>query len=79
VGEGLDTKTVVTSVSKQSLANWIQFGLLLLTLISFALHIEGRLSHVEQHVTDGDVSRGEIMQQLDRIESRIDSMENSLR
>jgi hypothetical protein len=52
-------------------SNWIQFVLLLVALVSFALHGESRLSKIEQRMDDAEVTRGEMQTQLDRIEQRI--------
>lgn len=34
--------------------DWIQFALLLLALLSAMVHVESRLSRIEQHLTDQD-------------------------
>ncbi len=34
--------------------DWIQFALLLLALLAAAVHVESRLSRIEQHLTDQD-------------------------
>jgi len=34
--------------------DWIQFALLLVALLAAAVHVESRLSRIEQHLTDQD-------------------------
>jgi hypothetical protein len=51
------------------ITNWIQFALLVLTLVTFALHTESRLSKIEQRLDDGEKQIGRMQGQLDRIES----------
>jgi hypothetical protein len=34
--------------------DWIQFALLLVVLLAVAVHVESRLSRIEQHLTDQD-------------------------
>jgi len=51
------------------ITNWIQFALLVLTLVTFALHTESRLSKIEQRLDDGEKQISRMQNQLDRIES----------
>jgi hypothetical protein len=53
------------------ISNWIQFALLLVALVTFALHGESRLSKIEQRMDDGDTERGQMRAQLERIEQAI--------
>jgi hypothetical protein len=52
-------------------ANWLQFALLLVTLLVLALHGEGRLSRVEQQLADAETNRQQMQKQLDRIEDNL--------
>jgi len=53
-------------------ANWIQFIMLLVYLLVMALHMEGRISKLEQQINDGDKNRVELMDRLARIENKLD-------
>jgi predicted nucleic acid-binding Zn-ribbon protein len=49
--------------------NWVQFATLLLAIIAFAMHVEGRLARIEQDMADQKEQRQELVQQMDRIET----------
>jgi hypothetical protein len=52
--------------------DWIQFGILLATLLAIALHEEGRLARVEQQLADGEADRKEFLRRLSVIEEKWD-------
>lgn len=54
-------------MSKNStVANWIQFGILLLAMLGLAMHGEGRLSHLEQGQKDLGDHVATLEQRIDR-------------
>jgi hypothetical protein len=55
-------------VATRRRADWFQFATLLISLILLAMHIEGRIARVEQHLVDQDAVNQQIMQRLSRIE-----------
>ncbi len=50
--------------------DWIQFGLLLVVLLAIAVHVESRLSSIEQHLKDQDKS-------LEVIDGRLQSLDRA--
>jgi len=59
---------------RSAISNWLQFAVLLVTIIVLAMHGEGRLSRIEQAQADAERSRAEMVSHLDRIESRLDGL-----
>lgn len=55
------------------IANWIQFALLLISILVLALHGEGRLARVEQRLDDADTNRKEMADTLGRIENKLET------
>lgn len=55
-------------VNEQRVANWIQFGLLLLALFLAWSSLDSRLSKVEQRQDDAAADRVDFTQRLERIE-----------
>lgn len=53
---------------------WLQFLAVILTVIGFALHEEGRLAKIEQSNTDAAWSRDELQQRMQRIEDRLNHL-----
>jgi len=59
-------------VNAAMVGNWIQFATLLLAIVAFAMHVEGRLARIEQQMSDEKEQRLELFQQINRIELRVD-------
>lgn len=58
----------------QRAANWLQFAILLVTIIGIAIHEEGRLAKVEQALTDEEKASAEMVHRIERIELRLDHL-----
>ena len=50
--------------------DWIQFALLVVTLLAAAVHVERRIARIEQHLVDQDRDNTLIQQRLERIETQ---------
>ncbi len=61
-------------IDTAKLSNWIQFALLVVTILLAALHGEGQIASMRQQLTDEHNARLEMLAHLDHIEARIDAM-----
>lgn len=50
--------------------DWIQFGILLLSILTAAMYHEGRLARIEQQLEDGKRDRDELLLRLQRDEDQ---------
>ena len=55
----------MSSETRRSAEAWVQWAMVILAILAALVHVEGRLSTVEQHLADQD-------KQLERIEQRLD-------
>ena len=62
-----------------NVGNFLQFVALLVTIIALAMHGEGRIAAIEQHLNDMEQSRRELIAHIDRIENRLDAIASDLR
>lgn len=58
-------------------ANWIQFALLLVSLLALAIHGEGRLARVEQQLADDADARRELAQRMANVEAKLDRWQST--
>ena len=50
--------------------DWIQFALLLVSIVSIALYNEGRLSRIEQRQIDSEKEHAELVQEIRNLEAK---------
>jgi len=59
-------------MDSRTIGNWLQFTILLVTIIVLAMHGEGRLARIEQAQQDEATARAELKVQFDHLEQRLD-------
>lgn len=64
----------MTDSSKRRLDSWVQIALLIVAIVGGLLHLESRLSKVEQAIADGAEERTLILQRLEGIEKRLNQL-----
>jgi Na+-transporting methylmalonyl-CoA/oxaloacetate decarboxylase gamma subunit len=55
--------------------DWIQFVMLMLTLLAAAVHVEGRLSSIEQHLVDQDRAADVLRQRVEDVAKQVGELE----
>jgi hypothetical protein len=66
----------LTENGKSALAGWSQWAVVILTILSGLLYFEGRVSRVEQSISDGTKDRTEILERLKRMEDKLDQWQS---